>query len=138
MNNLLENIEEILLMGPGPSCISPEVYKALSCKTLGHLDPYFIKIMDEIQVFLQNLMNTKNNLTLPISGTGSAGMEACFVNLIEPKDSVLILKNGVFGVRMEEVATRLGAEVDVIEFEWGTPLITEKVKERLYRKTDIN
>ena len=135
MNNLLENIEEILLMGPGPSSISPEVYKALSCKTLGHLDPYFIKIMDEIQVFLQNLMNTKNNLTLPISGTGSAGMEACFVNLIEPKDSVLILKNGVFGVRMEEVATRLGAEVDVIEFEWGTPVIPEKVKERLYSKS---
>lgn len=135
MNNLLENIEEILLMGPGPSCVPPEVYNALSCKTLGHLDPYFIKIMDEIQVLLQKLMNTKNNLTLPISGTGSAGMEACFVNLVESKDSVLILKNGVFGVRMEEVATRLGAEVDVIEFEWGTPVIPEKVKEKLYSKS---
>ncbi len=135
MKNLLEGIEEILLMGPGPSCVPPEVYKALSSKTLGHLDPYFIKIMDEIQIFLQRLMNTKNTLTLPISGTGSAGMEACFVNLIEPKDSVLILKNGVFGVRMEEVATRLGAEVDVIEFEWGTPVIPEKVKEKLYSKS---
>ena len=135
MNNLLNGIEEILLMGPGPSCVPPEVYKALSCKTLGHLDPYFIKIMDEIQKFLQKLMNTKNNLTLPISGTGSAGMEACFVNLVESKDSVLILKNGVFGVRMEEVATRLGAEVDVIEFEWGTPVIPEKVKEKLYSKS---
>jgi len=135
MNNLLENIEEILLMGPGPSCVPPEVYKALSCKTLGHLDPYFIKIMDEIQIFLQKILNTKNNLTLPISGTGSAGMEACFVNLVESKDSVLILKNGVFGVRMEEVATRLGAEVDVIEFEWGTPVIPERVKEKLYSKS---
>jgi len=135
MNNLLEDIEEVLLMGPGPSCIPPEVYSALSCNTLGHLDPYFIKIMDEIQVFLQNLMNTKNNLTLPISGTGSAGMEACFVNLIEAQDLVLILKNGVFGVRMEEVASRLGAEVDVIEFEWGTPVIPEKVKEKLYSKS---
>jgi len=135
MNNLLENIEEILLMGPGPSCVPQEVYNALSSKTLGHLDPYFIKIMDEIQVFLQKLMNTKNNLTLPISGTGSAGMEACFVNLIEPQDLVLILKNGVFGVRMEEVAMRLGAQVDVIEFEWGTPVIPEDVKEKLYSKT---
>jgi len=135
MNNLLENIEDILLMGPGPSCVPPEVYKALSCKTLGHLDPYFIKIMDEIQILLQKILNTNNNLTLPISGTGSAGMEACFVNLVELKDSVLILKNGVFGVRMEEVATRLGAEVDVIEFEWGTPIIPEKVKEKLYSKS---
>ncbi|MHA1375277.1 MAG: hypothetical protein ACTSR7_13410 [Promethearchaeota archaeon] len=68
MNNLLNQIEEILLMGPGPSCIHPKVYEALSCKTLGHLDPYFIKIMDEIQELLKKLMNTKNNLTLPLSG----------------------------------------------------------------------
>ncbi len=135
MNNLLDGIEEILLMGPGPSCVPPEVYKALSCKTLGHLDPYFIKIMDEIQVLLQQLMNTKNNLTLPISGTGSAGMETCLVNLIEPEDPVLILKNGVFGVRMEEVSSRLGAQVDTVEFEWGTPIIPEIVKEKLESKS---
>ncbi len=135
MNNLLESIEEILLMGPGPSCVPPEVYKALSCKTLGHLDPYFIKIMDEIQVLLQQLMNTQNKLTLPISGTGSSGMETCFVNLIEPQDTVLILKNGVFGVRMEEVASRLGAKVDAIEFEWGTPVRPEIVKEKLEDKS---
>lgn len=135
MNNLLDDIEEILLMGPGPSCVPPEVYKALSCKTLGHLDPYFIKIMDEIQVQLQQLMNTQNELTLPISGTGSAGMETCLVNLIEPQDPVLILKNGVFGVRMEEVASRLGAQVDTIEFEWGTPVRPEIVKEKLEGKS---
>ncbi len=135
MNNLLEGIEEILLMGPGPSCVPPEVYKALSCKTLGHLDPYFIKIMNEIQIFLQKLMNTQNKLTLPISGTGSSGMETCFVNLIEPQDTVLILKNGVFGVRMEEVASRLGAQVEAIEFEWGTPVRPEIVKEKLEDKS---
>ncbi len=135
MNNLLDGIEEILLMGPGPSCVPPEVYKALSCKTLGHLDPYFIKIMDEIQALLQKLMNTQNKLTLPISGTGSSGMETCFVNLIEDQDTVLILKNGVFGVRMEEVASRLGAQVDVIEFEWGTPVKPEMVKEKLEDKS---
>lgn len=131
MDNLLNDIEEILLMGPGPSSIHPDVYKALSRKTLGHLDPYFIKIMDEIQVLLQSVMNTRNNLTLPISGTGSAGMEACFVNLIEPKDRVLILINGVFGKRMQEVSTRLGANVDTLEFDWGTPIKPELVKEKL-------
>ncbi len=135
MDNLLENIEKILLMGPGPSCVPPEVYKALSCKTLGHLDPYFIKMMDETQVLLQKLMNTSNKLTLPISGTGSAGMETCFVNLIEPKDSVLILTNGVFGVRMQDVASRLSAQVDNIDFEWGTPVNPGKVKEKLERNS---
>ncbi len=102
---------------------------------MGHLDPYFIKIMNEIQVFLQKLMNTQNKLTLPISGTGSSGMETCFVNLIEPQDTVLILKNGVFGVRMEEVASRLGAQVEAIEFEWGTPVRPEIVKEKLEDKS---
>ncbi len=131
MSNLLDDIDEILLMGPGPSCVHPDVYKALNRFTLGHLDPYFIKIMDEIQLLLQKILNTNNKLTIPISGTGSAGMETCFVNLIEPKDKVLILINGVFGKRMHEVATRLGADVDALEFEWGTPINPEQVKEKL-------
>ena len=131
MTNLLDEIEEILLMGPGPSCVHPKVYEALSDFTLGHLDPHFIKIMDQIQALLQKIMNTNNRLTIPISGTGSAGMETCFVNLIESKDKVLILQNGVFGKRMIEVATRLGANVDFLEFEWGTPVISEIVKEKL-------
>jgi len=135
MKNLLDDIEEILLMGPGPSCVPPEVYKAISQMTIGHLDPHFIKIMDEIQVLLHKIMNTKNKLTLPISGTGSSGMETCFVNLIEPKDPVLILTNGVFGIRMQDVAGRLGAEVDNIDFEWGTPVKPEVVKEKLEAKS---
>ena len=131
MPSLLDNIDEILLMGPGPSCVHPDVYQALNRYTLGHLDPHFIKIMDEIQVLLQRIMNTSNKLTIPISGTGSAGMETCFVNLVEPKDNVLILINGVFGKRMLEVATRLGANVDTIESEWGTPIEPKKVKDKL-------
>lgn len=131
MNNLLNQIEEVLLMGPGPSCVHPKVYDALSRKTLGHLDPYFIKIMDEIKELLKQLINTNNNLILPLSGTGSAGMEACFANLIEPKDKVLILINGVFGNRMQEVATRLGAEVEILEFDWGTPILPELVREKV-------
>lgn len=134
MKNILEQIEEILLMGPGPSCISTQVYEALHGKTLGHLDPYFIKIMDEIKRMLQQVMQTSNRLTFPISGTGSAGMEACFVNLIEPGDPVLILSNGVFGLRMQDVAARLSAEVEVLEFEWGRPVEPAKAAERLKDK----
>ena len=134
MENSLKKIEEILLMGPGPSCVSPEVYDAISKKTIGHLDPYFIKIMDEIKEMLKELLQTKNQLTIPASGTGSAGMESCFVNLVEKGDPVLILKNGVFGMRMADVAGRLGAEVDELEFEWGTPVIVDQVKEQLSKK----
>jgi alanine-glyoxylate transaminase/serine-glyoxylate transaminase/serine-pyruvate transaminase len=134
MKNLLEGIEEVLLMGPGPSCVPPQVYEAIGKKTLGHLDPYFLKIMDELKEHLRTILNTKNNLTVPISGTGSAGMEACFVNLVEPGDKVLILINGVFGVRMREVASRLGAEVDALEFTWGTPVVVDDVAKKLKEK----
>ncbi|OQX54461.1 MAG: alanine--glyoxylate aminotransferase [Candidatus Aminicenantes bacterium 4484_214] len=137
MSNLLDEIEEITLMGPGPSCIYPEVYRALSRPTLGHLDPYFIQIMDGIKELLQVVMKTKNRLTIPISGTGSAGMEACFVNLIERGDPVLILINGVFGTRMKDVAGRLGAQVDTLEFEWGKPIdvemVAQKLKDKFYK-----
>jgi alanine-glyoxylate transaminase / serine-glyoxylate transaminase / serine-pyruvate transaminase len=131
MNNLLDNIEEILLMGPGPSCVRPEVYSALGKKTLGHLDPYFLEIAEEVKALLRRIMNTGNEFTIPVSGTGSAGMEACFVNLVEPDDRVLILINGTFGMRMQDVATRLRARVDVLEFPWGTPVIPEEVKKKI-------
>lgn len=131
MKNLLDSIEEILLMGPGPSSVPEEVYNALGRKTLGHLDPYFLEIMEELKEMLRKIMNTKNNLTIPISGTGSAGMETSFVNLIEHGDRVLILLNGVFGMRMQDVATRLGAKVDVLEFPWGKPVITEIVEKKI-------
>ncbi len=134
MNNALNTIEEITLMGPGPSCVPPQVLEALSQTTLGHLDPSFIKIMDEIKGQMRRLLHTENQLTLPISGTGSAGMETCFVNLVEPGDPVLILINGVFGMRMQDVATRLGGAVDVLEFEWGTPVIVDQVREKLKQK----
>ncbi len=131
MKNLLSDITPILLMGPGPSSVYPEVYEALSRPTLGHLDPYFISIMDEIKAQLQVAMGTKNRLTMPMSGTGSAGMETAFVNILEPGDRVLVLINGVFGKRMEDVAGRLGAQVDSLEFAWGTPVLPETVAEQL-------
>jgi len=134
MNNQLDSLKEVLLMGPGPSCVPPAVYTALSKPTIGHLDPQFIAIMDEIKVLLQRVMQTQNRLTLPISGTGSAGMETCFVNLVETGNTVLILVNGVFGLRMADVAGRLGAQVDTLEFEWGKPVVPEQVQAQLDRK----
>ena len=134
MNNLLENLNETLLMGPGPSSVSPEVYKSISKFTIGHLDPQFIKIMDTIKTQLQVLMGTKNELTIPISGTGSAGMETCFVNLIEKDEDILILSNGVFGGRMIDVCERLGANVDSLHREWGKPITVEMVEKKLNTK----
>jgi len=129
--NLLDDIPSILLMGPGPSSVSPAVYYALSRQSLGHLDPYFIQIMDEIKIGLQQLMGTENALTVPLSGTGSSGMEAAFVNMVERGDKVLILQNGVFGMRMADVAGRLGAEVTVLEFPWGQPVDLDQVESQL-------
>ena len=134
MQNKLNSIVKPLLMGPGPSCVSESVYAALSKPTLGHLDPEFIALMDDIKIYIRKLIQTENQLTVPISGTGSAGMETCFVNLIERGDQVLILINGVFGTRMEDVAQRLGAGVDCIKFEWGTPVILDTVREQLAQK----
>ncbi len=131
MTQLLDAIRPTLLMGPGPSCVFEEVYAALAKPTIGHLDPHFIRIMDAIKEQLQELMGTRNRLTMPMSGTGSAGMETCFVNLVEPGDRVLVLINGVFGKRMEDVAGRLGAQVDTLEFEWGTPVVPEQVAKQL-------
>lgn len=110
------------LLGPGPSPVNPRVLQALSLPVIGHLDPVFLKIMDETMAMLRELFQTKNRLALPMSGTGSAGMETCFVNLVEPGDAVLIGVNGVFGTRMVDVAQRCGAQVDTVEAEWGTAL----------------
>lgn len=127
----LNEIKETLLMGPGPSCVPPQVYEALTTATIGHLDPAFIGIMDEIKAMLKQMFQTENEVTIPISGTGSAGMETCFVNLVEPDDRLLVLINGVFGMRMQDVATRLSAEVDTLEFEWGTAVDVDAVKAKL-------
>jgi alanine-glyoxylate transaminase/serine-glyoxylate transaminase/serine-pyruvate transaminase len=131
MPNRLDAIPEILLMGPGPSAVHPDVYRALARPTLGHLDPAFIAIMDETKTLLQLAMRTKNHVTFPISGTGSAGMEAAFANLVEPGDRILVLVNGFFGQRMTDMAARLGGKIDALEFDWGTPVDVDAVKKRL-------
>ncbi len=129
--DLLNGLKPTLLMGPGPSCVSDPVYSALSKPTIGHLDPYFVEIMDAIKDQLRHVFNTENSLTMPMSGTGSSGMETCFVNLIEKGDRVLVLTNGVFGKRMQDVAARLGADVDALEIAWGEPVLAAEVDTKL-------
>jgi len=124
-------------MGPGPSDVSERVLKALSQQTVGHLDPTFVALMDEIKGLLQYAFQTKNELTIPVSAPGSSGMETCFMNLVEPGDKVLVCINGVFGMRMKEVATRAGALVETVEFEWGEAVDPEKVNEALSSHSDI-
>lgn len=133
--NKIDNIPNILLLGPGPTGVAPSTYYAMSRPTIGHLDPFFISLMDEIKLGLQAMMNTKNELTVPISGTGSAGMETAFVNMLEHGDKVLILQNGVFGKRMVDVASRLGADVTELAFKWGTPVLLDEVSD-LLKKDD--
>jgi len=113
---------ERLLLGPGPSNPYPEVYEAFTRPVIGHLDPVFLTLLDETQGMLREVFRTENAFTIPVSATGSAGMEACVVNLVEPGDKVIIGVNGVFGGRMCEVAERAGAEVIRIDFPWGQPV----------------
>jgi len=116
-----------VLMGPGPSDVSPRVLAAMARPTIGHLDPEFVRMMDEMKELLQFAFNTRNPLTMPVSAPGSAGMEACFVNLIEPGDKVIVCQNGVFGGRMKENVVRFGGEAILIEDDWGQPVDLAKV-----------
>src|SRR5215213_6302863 len=120
-----------LLMGPGPSDVAPSVLRAMSQPLVGHLDPVFVKMMEEIKTMLRAVFQTKNEMTFPVSGTGSAGMEFCFVNLIEPGDEVIVGVNGVFGNRMVDVAERCGAKVTKVEAEWGRIIEVQQIKDAL-------
>src|SRR3954469_5587250 len=116
-----------ILLGPGPSDVPPRVLAALAAPTIGHLDPEYLRIMDQTRQMLRNVFRTNNELTLAVSGTGSAGMEACVVNLIEPGDEMIVCVNGVFGTRMRDVAQRSGATVHSIEAEWGQTIEPDAV-----------
>ena len=118
-------------MGPGPSDVSPSVLKAMSQPLVGHLDPTFVKMMEEIKTMLRAVMLTENAMTFPVSGTGSAGMEFCCVNLIEPGDEVIIGVNGVFGTRMVDVAQRCGAKVTKVEADWGRIIEPQQIADAL-------
>jgi alanine-glyoxylate transaminase/serine-glyoxylate transaminase/serine-pyruvate transaminase len=110
------------------------VLQALSLPVVGHLDPEFLKIMDQSMAMLREVFQTKNRLALPMSGTGSAGMETCFVNVVEPGDLVLVGVNGVFGTRMVDVAERCGAQVDTVQAEWGSALDPQEFRDAFAKK----
>ena len=127
---------ERTLMGPGPADISPQVLQALSRPTLGHLDPLFIQMMDELKSLLKYAFQTENEFTIAVSAPGSAGMEACFVNLIEAGEKVIVCRNGVFGERMRENVVRAGGVAEVVDDEWGTAVSIDKVEQALQANPD--
>jgi alanine-glyoxylate transaminase / serine-glyoxylate transaminase / serine-pyruvate transaminase len=122
-----------MLMGPGPSDVHPRVLEAMAHACVGHLDSQFLAILNDVREMLQAVFRTSNPLTLAVSGTGSAGMETCVVNLIEPGDPMLVCIAGVFGQRMRDVAERAGAKVTAIEVPWGQVLAPEQVAEAIRR-----
>ena len=128
---------ERTLMGPGPSDVNPRILNAMARPTLGHLDPLFIELMDQTKQLLQYAFKTENALTMPISAPGSAGMEACFVNLVEPGDKVLVCINGVFGNRMVENVERCGGEAITVNNTWGEQTDLNVVEDTLKANPDI-
>ena len=108
------------LMGPGPSDVSERILNAMARPTLGHLDPDFQRMMEEVKDGLKYLFQTENKLTFPVSAPGSAGMETCFLNLVEEGDTVVIVRNGVFGERMRENVERAGGKAVLVDADWGT------------------
>ncbi|MCW5569255.1 MAG: alanine--glyoxylate aminotransferase family protein, partial [Dokdonella sp.] len=122
---------DVLLLGPGPSPVPPNVLAALARPTIGHLDPRFVGMMDELKDLLRYAFETDNALTLPVSAPGSAGMETAFVNLVEPGDTVVVCRNGVFGGRMRENVVRAGANAVVVDDAFGTPVDPNKVEAAL-------
>jgi len=117
-----------VLMGPGPSDVAPRVLQAMASPCIGHLDPYFLKIMDENQQLLRHVFQADYEMTIPISGTGSAGMETCLVNLVEPGDKVLVCVNGVFGTRMCDIVGRIGGDLIRVDFPWGRAVNPDEVR----------
>ena len=124
------------LMGPGPSDVHPRILEALSRPTIGHLDPQFVAMMEEVKSLLQYAFQTKNELTIPVSAPGSAGMETCFVNLVEPGDKVIVCQNGVFGGRMKENVERCGATPIMVQDDWGKAVDINKVEDALKANPD--
>lgn len=125
-----------VLMGPGPSDVQERVLQAMARPTIGHLDPQFIQLMDGIKNLLRYALRTNNSLTMPVSGPGTAGMECCVVNLVEPGDKVVVCQNGVFGGRLKQMVERCGGLVVDVEDPWGRAVSPEKLESALGRHPD--
>ena len=124
-------------MGPGPSDVHSRVYRALSTQLVGHLDPEFLAIMDNLQSMLRTVFRTENRVTIALSGTGSSGMEATIGNLVEPGEKILVCVNGVFGTRMCDVAERVGGRVVRLERAWGEVFDASEIRQALESDSDI-
>ncbi len=120
--------DERILMGPGPSNVPSRILQAMAAPCIGHMDPYFLSIMNEVQQLLRHLFQTDNSLTIPVSGTGSAGMETCLINLVEPGDEVVVCVNGVFGTRMADIVNRIGGKLIRVDAGWGNTIDPEAVE----------
>ncbi len=131
------NPTQRILMGPGPSDVAPTVLRSMATPLLGHLDPQFLGVMNDVMDMLRQVFQTENQLTIPMSGTGSAGMETVFVNLIEPGDKVVVGVKGLFGQRMVDVAKRCGAEVITVEAPWGRAIEPSQVKAALQQHPGV-
>ena len=130
-------LQKRTLLGPGPSDVHPRILEAIGKPTIGHLDPQFVDLMEEIKSLLKYAFKTENKMTYTVSAPGSAGMETCFVNLVSPGDKVLVCINGVFGKRMLENVIRIGGKPTVLEFPWGKSVDPQKVEEALKKDPDI-
>ena len=128
------NVPSRILLGPGPSMAAPRVLRTMATPLLGHLDPEFLNVMNEVQELLRTVFQTENELTLPISGTGTAGMEAALCNFIETGDDVLVASMGYFGDRMQEMASRYGAKVERLERPWGQVFDPAEIERALSKK----
>lgn len=126
-----------ILLGPGPSNVHPRVYKALATPIIGHLDPEFLVMMDEIQDLLRFVFQTENKFTIAVSGTGSSGMEAALVNVVEPDDTVIVGVNGVFGNRMSDIVQRCGGNLVQITAPWGQAIDINKIEEELKKSDNV-
>src|SRR4029077_19655308 len=120
-----------ILLGPGPSPVDDRVLSAMAAPVLGHLDPLFLRCMDDVQALLRYVFETENRVTVPISATGSAGMEAALVNVIEPGDDVVVCINGVFGERMRDIVERAGGKAITVEATWGEAIDVNKIEAAL-------
>ncbi len=125
------NVPARLLLGPGPSLVHPRVYRAMMTPVIGYLDPVFIQLLDDTQRPLRTVFRTENDMTMAASGTGTAGMEAAIYNIVEPGDTVVVCQNGFFGPRMADMARRCGAEVVLVEAEWGRIIEPDQVHQAL-------
>jgi len=131
------NAPNRILMGPGPSNVHPRVLAAMAKPTIGHFDPAFIDLMDDIKSELRYAFQTKNEVTFPVSGPGSVGMETCLVNLVEPGDKAAVCVNGAFGGRMKEIISRCGGQPIVVDIPWGEAIDLQKFEDTLKSNPDI-